>query len=56
MRVVNTLTAAAIAILEQVRRNPVSQTRQVISAFVGLGAIIAVPAVLVYWARKRFRP
>ena len=56
MRVVNTLIAAAIATLEQMRSNPVTQTRQLISAFVGLGVIVAVPAVLVYWARKRFRP
>jgi hypothetical protein len=56
VRVVNTLNAAAMTILEQMRRNPITQTRQVISAFVGLGVIVALPAVLVYWARKRFRP
>jgi hypothetical protein len=56
VRVFNTLNAAAIAMLEQMRRNPVSQTRQLTSAFLGLGLIVALPAILVYWARKRFRP
>lgn len=53
---VNTLLAAATATLEQVRTNPVTQTRQVITAFVGLGVMIALPTALFYWARKRFRP
>lgn len=53
--VVTTL-AGAVALVEQVRRNPVGQVRQLITAFVGLGVIVVVPALLVYWARKRWRP
>ena len=56
MRVANALIAAAVATLQQLPRNPASQTRQVMTMFVGLGVIVALPAILVYWARKRFRP
>jgi hypothetical protein len=30
--------------------------RQVMSAIVGLGFMILLPAILIYWARKRWRP
>jgi len=30
--------------------------RQVMSAIVGLALMIVLPAILVYWARKRWRP
>jgi hypothetical protein len=52
----HSLITAALAALEQVRRSPLTQTRQLTTAFVGLVVMIALPAVLVYWARKRFRP
>ena len=47
---------AAIALVEQARRTPTGQAFQVIKAFIGLAAIIVLPVMLVYWARKRWRP
>jgi hypothetical protein len=47
---------AATALVEQARRNPTGQVFQVVKAFIGLAAIIVVPVILVYWARKRWRP
>lgn len=45
-----------VALVEQVRRSPTGQVMQLIKAFSGLGAIIVVPVVLIYWARKKYRP
>jgi hypothetical protein len=56
VNVVNELIAAAAATLEQLRKSPVSQVRQLTTAFVGLAVIVTLPAILVYWARKRWRP
>ncbi|HEX6628288.1 MAG TPA: hypothetical protein VF105_10045 [Gemmatimonadaceae bacterium] len=47
---------AAIALVEQVRRSPTGQMMRLIKAFIGLAAIIVVPVVLIYWARKKYRP
>ena len=52
----NGFIAAALATLEQVHRSPVTQSRQVTTAFVGFAVMIGLPAFLVYWARKRFMP
>ena len=46
----------AIDLVEQARRNPTGQVMQLIKAFIGLALIVVVPAILVYWARKRWRP
>lgn len=47
---------SAVALVEQARRSPTGQMMQLIKAFIGLAAIIVVPVVLVYWARKKYRP
>ncbi|MFL5487410.1 MAG: hypothetical protein ACJ8AJ_02905 [Gemmatimonadaceae bacterium] len=36
--------------------NPVHKTRQLIVATIGLVTIIALPVILIYYARKRWRP
>jgi hypothetical protein len=53
---VSSLSLAALAVLDQVRTNPVGRVQQMIKALIGLGAIIVLPAVAIWWARKRFRP
>jgi len=37
-------------------RGGASRPRQLIVATIGLAAIVVVPAIAVYWARKRWRP
>ena len=36
--------------------NPVSRTRQLVSAVIGLIAIVALPAIAIFYARRRWRP
>lgn len=50
------LIVAATALVAQARRSPTGQMMQLVKAFIGLAAIIVVPVVLVYWARKKYRP
>lgn len=52
----SSLSAAALALLEQVRPTPVGRAQQMFKAFVGLAVIIVLPAVMVWWARKKYRP
>jgi len=47
---------AAVGLIEQARRSPTGQMMQLIKAFIGLAAIVVVPVVLIYWARKKYRP
>jgi len=37
-------------------RGGTGRMRQLIVATIGLVAIVALPAIAVYWARKRWRP
>lgn len=48
----------ALAKLQQmpVRVSPVTRSRQLIVATIGFIAMIAIPAVAIYYARKRWRP
>jgi hypothetical protein len=39
-----------------VRMSPVARTRQLVVATVGFVVMIALPALAVYYARKRWRP
>ncbi|MFL5583346.1 MAG: hypothetical protein ACJ78K_00650 [Gemmatimonadaceae bacterium] len=36
--------------------NPVHKTRQLVVATVGLIAMVAIPTILIVWARRRWRP
>ena len=49
---------SAMAALMQVtpRVSPVARTRHLVVATVGLVVIVALPAIVVYYARKRWRP
>jgi hypothetical protein len=47
---------AALAMLAQVHPTPGSRVQQTMKAFVGLGVMIVLPTVLVWWARKKYRP
>lgn len=51
-----TLHSVALALMEQVRRNPVPRAQQTFKAFAGLAVMIVLPTLLVWWARKRYRP
>lgn len=55
-KVVASLSLAALALLERVQQNPTGRVQQTIKAFVGLGVMIVVPTVMMWWARKRYRP
>lgn len=35
---------------------PVGKTRQLATAMLGFAAMIVIPVVAMYWARKRWRP
>jgi len=48
--------SASTALVEQARKTPTGQAFQLIKAFIGLALIIVLPVILVYWARKRWRP
>jgi hypothetical protein len=53
------LTSAISLIQEIVHRLPVSpgaRAFQMVKAFIGLGAIIVIPTVMIAWARKNYRP
>ena len=50
------LTLAALALLAQVHPTAGSRVQQTMKAFVGLGVMIILPMVLVWWARKKYRP
>ena len=49
---------SALAELQQLqgRVSPVTRTRQLIVATIGFIAMIAIPALAIYYARKRWRP
>ncbi|HJQ12569.1 MAG TPA: hypothetical protein VJ840_16165 [Gemmatimonadaceae bacterium] len=51
-----TLTAAIDLLQLPARRGAGSSVLQLIKAFIGLAMIIVLPTVMIYWARKRFRP
>ncbi len=38
------------------RVSPVARTRQLIVASLGFVAMVAIPAIAIYYARKRWRP
>jgi len=38
------------------RVGAISKTRQLVTAMIGLAFIIALPVVLIYYARRRWRP
>ena len=50
------LHSALLALTEQMQQHPVARVQQTIKAFVGLAVIIVLPAAMIWWARKRFRP
>jgi hypothetical protein len=43
-------------VLQTASVSAVGRTRQLIVATVGLIAIVALPVIAIYWARKRWRP
>ena len=45
-----------LALVEQVQQHSGSRVQQTMKAFVGLGVMIILPTVLVWWARKNYRP
>ena len=50
------LSLPVLALLEQVQQHPGARIQQTMKAFVGLGVMIILPMVLVWWARKNYRP
>lgn len=55
-KVVATFFVPVLALLERMQQHPGARVQQTMKAFVGLGVMIIVPTVLVWWARKKYRP
>ena len=55
-KVVVAVSSAALALIERLAQNPTGRVQQMFKAFAGLGIMIVVPTVMVWWARKRYRP
>ena len=43
-------------IVHRIPRTPGSRAFQMVKAFMGLGAIIVIPTIMIAWARKNYRP
>ncbi|HJP87282.1 MAG TPA: hypothetical protein VJ852_14920 [Gemmatimonadaceae bacterium] len=50
------LLFSALALLDQVHPSPGSRVQQTMKAFIGLGVMIIIPTVMIWWARKNYRP
>ena len=50
------VSLAALALLAQVHQGAGSRLQQMMKAFIGLGVMVVVPTVMVWWARKNYRP
>jgi len=50
------VSLAALTLLAQVHQAPGARLQQMMKAFIGLGVMIVVPTVMVWWARKNYRP
>jgi len=53
---VHLLTSLAVWQQAAPRAGIASRTRQLITATIGLIVIVALPAILIYYARRRWRP
>ncbi len=51
-----TTVNAALVLFQTAHRSAGGQVLQLIKAFIGLAMIIVLPTVMIYWARKRWRP